>query len=100
MADPEDLLERAVETYNRYRGSVATATIRDVDADRALVRFEGSFCTTCCRDDYFEDLVYELVEFGVDASDVRVTEIRQVGLETFDVAFRFESGWAAVDAAA
>lgn len=87
MPEFDAALPRAVETYNEYRSHVATADLLAVDADGFRVRFEGPFCTTCCRDDYFEDLVYELDALGVDIDPVSVTGIEQTGLETFVVDF-------------
>lgn len=82
------VLEEAVEAYNDYRSPMARAEPLDTDGDEFTVRFEGPFCTTsCCRDDYFEDLVYELDELGVDRARLSVTEIRQVDREAFEVTY-------------
>ncbi len=83
----EDSLRTAVETYNRYREPMATATLLEYSSRRFRVRFEGPFCTTCCRDDYFDDLRYELEEQGVPLEAVDVESIARTGLERFDVTF-------------
>ncbi|MHC3438792.1 hypothetical protein ACYJ1Y_12010 [Natrialbaceae archaeon A-gly3] len=83
----ETTLPAAIETYNRYRGSVAQATALDVSPAGFRVQFEGSFCTTCCRDDYFDDLRYELAEHGVPVAAVEVEDIERTGRERFEVTF-------------
>lgn len=87
MTEVNKVLHDAIETYNEYRSPMATAALAERGGDWFRVRFEGPFCTTCCRDDYFEDLIYELDEPGVDISPVTVTAIEQTGLETFVVDF-------------
>ena len=90
-AEPTTVLETtllaAIETYNRYRGSVAQATVLETLPETFRVRFEGSFCTTCCRDDYFDDLRYELTEHGVPLEAVEIEEIARTGRERFEVIF-------------
>ena len=83
----ETALPRAIETYNRYRGSVARATVLDTAPETFRVGFEGSFCTTCCRDDYFDDLRYELAEHGVAVEAIEIEGIERTGRERFEVTF-------------
>lgn len=87
MTEVNEVLHDVIETYNEYRSPMATAELVERGGDWFRVRFMGPFCTTCCRDDYFEDLIYELDEFGVDISPVTVTAIERTGLETFVVDF-------------
>lgn len=87
MPDYSEVLDEAIELYNEYRSPMARATLVDRTENAFQVRFEGPFCTTCCRDDYFEDLVYEFDELGVDIEPMRVQSIEQTGLETFVVDF-------------
>lgn len=82
-----DTLERAIETYNEYRSPMATADLLEADRETFLVRFEGPFCRMCCDYDYFEDLRYELDEYGVDPETLEVADIEYVGEETFAVTF-------------
>lgn len=82
---PLDVLPTAVETYNEYRSPMATAAVVERGDDRFTVRFSGPFCRTCCRDDYFEDLVYEFAEHGVDPDRVRVVAYERTAPETFAV---------------
>lgn len=83
----EEVLSAAIETYNEYRGSMATATLVDRTVEGFRVRFEGPFCRMCCDYDYFEDLLYELDDCGVDIDPVTIDSIDQTGPETFVVEF-------------
>ena len=84
--EPSDL-DRTIERYNEYRSPMATAELVERTGGGFRVRFRGPFCTTCCRDDYFEDLIYELAEFGYDPASVTATDVERTGPETFVVAF-------------
>ena len=86
----ENTLPAAIESYNRYRGSVAQATVLETSPEAFRVRFEGSFCTTCCRDDYFDDLRYELTEYGVPVDAVGIEDIERTGRERFEVTFAID----------
>lgn len=88
----EERLRTAVETYNRYREPMASATVVECSSRRFRVRFEGPFCTTCCRDDYFDDLRYELEEHGVPAASIGVDGIERTGREAFEVTFTVDAG--------
>lgn len=92
MVQFHDALATAIETYNEYRSPMATADLVGRDVSGFRVRFEGPFCRTCCRDDYFEDLVYELDELGVDIGPIAVERIEQTGATTFLVDFVVGSG--------
>lgn len=87
MVDFDVELAEAIEAYNTYRSPMATATLLEQEDDWFRVRFEGPFCTTCCRDDYFEDLIYELHDLGVNIAPITVTAIEHTALETFIVEF-------------
>ncbi|WP_227378506.1 hypothetical protein [Haladaptatus halobius] len=87
MSVSAEVLAAAIETYNEYRGSMATATLVDQDGDRFRVRFEGPFCRMCCDYDYFEDLIYELDEYGVNIDPLTIASIDHTGEETFVVEF-------------
>ena len=82
-----DILERAIETYNEYRSPMATAELLEAGSDTFVVRFEGPFCRMCCDYDYFEDVIYELAEYGEDPASIEVAEISYEGDETFVVEF-------------
>lgn len=82
-----EAFRRAVAAYNAYRSPRATATVDDRRPREWRVRFEGSFHRSCCRDDYFDDLRYELDEQGVPAEAVDVGPIERLDRETFVVTF-------------
>ncbi|MDG5818371.1 hypothetical protein [Natronococcus sp. A-GB7] len=81
------ILEDAVATYNEYRSPMATAAVVDSTDDSFTVRFEGPFCRMCCDYDYFEDLRYELAEYGVAVDAIEIADITYRGDETFVVEF-------------
>lgn len=85
------ILEDAIATYNRYRSPMATAELLEARLDAFVVRFTGPFCRTCCDYDYFEDLIYELDEYGEDPTTIAVAEIEYAGDETFVVEFATRS---------
>lgn len=82
-----EVLSAAIETYNEYRGSMATATLLDRNRDGFRVRFAGPFCRMCCDYDYYEDLLYELKEYDVNIDPFTIESIDQTGAETFVVEF-------------
>lgn len=85
MAALRGTLDEAVRVYNSYRSPMATATLVATSTDQFRVQFTGPFCTTCCRDDYFEDLIYELIELGIDRSQLTIDAVHHKALETFVV---------------
>jgi hypothetical protein len=87
MPVSEEVLSAAIDTYNEYWGSMATATLLDRSEDGFRVRFEGPFCRMCCDYDYYEDLLYELTEYDVDIDPFTIESIEQTGAETFVVEF-------------
>ena len=81
----------AIETYNEYRGSMATAELLEHAGDRFTVEFEGPFCRMCCDYDYFEDLSYELQAIDEDIASITITAISYEGGETFRVEYSTEA---------
>jgi hypothetical protein len=51
---------KAVEAYNRYRSPEATAKLVEVEKHGFVIEFEGTFCSSCGVQEYFEDFIYEL----------------------------------------
>ncbi|MFU8869452.1 hypothetical protein [Natronococcus sp.] len=66
---------------------MATATVVGSTDDSFTVQFEGPFCRMCCDYDYFEDLRYELTEYGVAVDAIKIADITYRGDETFLVEF-------------
>lgn len=82
------VVDEALETYNEYRGSMATAELLEHAEDRFAVEFEGPFCRMCCDYDYFEDLIYELDDLGEDVASIAIDDISYEGEEAFRVEYR------------
>lgn len=85
------VLEAAIATYNDYHSPMATAELREISETGFAVRFEGPFCRMCCDYDYFEDLIYELPDYGVDPDTVEVRDVAYEPEERFLVRFRHRS---------
>lgn len=83
----EPVLSAAIETYNEYRGSMATATVLGRSEDRFRVRFEGPFTRMCCDYDYVEDLLYELEDCRADIDPLTVASIDRVGPDAYVAEF-------------
>ncbi len=88
----EDRFRTAVETYNEYRSPMATATVLDARDRTFRVRFEGPFYRSCCRDDYVDDLRYELDDLGVPVDTIDVERLERTALDTFVATFAVETG--------
>ncbi|MEM0325018.1 MAG: hypothetical protein QXW35_03905 [Candidatus Aenigmatarchaeota archaeon] len=70
----KELIEEAIEKYNKYRSPEATARLMYYQEDKFLVEFSGYFCFTCGYYDYFEDLIYILKEMGLRAKIEKIEE--------------------------
>ncbi|AIF69073.1 hypothetical protein PAP_03265 [Palaeococcus pacificus DY20341] len=73
-------LKKVIEEFNKYHGSEAEARIVGVSENEVLVDFKGSFCKTCGLYDYFDDLKWEAIDFGLNIEPVEVLESE----ETFE----------------
>lgn len=62
----EKILKEGIEEYNKYRSPRATAKLLEFDGKQLKIEFKGTFDTSCCMDEYFLDLVYELEEKGIN----------------------------------
>jgi hypothetical protein len=66
MPEVKKILEVALPEFNRIRVPEIEATLKEVTDDGFKVFFSGSFCHTCGYYDYFEDLLYLLLDdYGV-----------------------------------
>lgn len=70
----KELIDKAIEKYNKYRSPEATARLIYYQRDKFLVEFSGYFCLTCGYYDYFEDLIYILKEMGLKAKIEKIEE--------------------------
>ncbi|MFX1363207.1 MAG: hypothetical protein ACFE7A_07120 [Promethearchaeota archaeon] len=88
MPDPIDLreyIEKAIHSYNKYRGLEANAKVLDFNGNTLIVDFRGTYCQTCGLHDYFEDLIYDLKDL-VDV-EIKIEKIGRVGDDTYRVRY-------------
>ena len=67
-------LKKAIEEYNRYRGSEAQAKIISVEDNEVIIEIRGSFCETCGYYDWIEDLVYVMEDYNIKS---QIKEIKE-----------------------
>ncbi|AEC52859.1 hypothetical protein PNA2_1945 [Pyrococcus sp. NA2] len=67
-------LNYVIKEFNRLHGSEAQAKILEVKEDEVIIEFEGSFCKTCGLYDYFEDISWEAMDFGLKIKPVEIVE--------------------------
>ena len=76
MPEFEQILTDALPEFNRIRVPEVEATVKEITEDGFTVFFSSSFCNTCGYYDYFEDLLYQLLDdYGLE------TEIVEISLE-------------------
>lgn len=85
-------LGRVIEEFNRLHGSEARARILKADKDEVIVEFSGSFCATCGLYDYFEDVKWEAMEFGLKMEPVEVLEAEEDDFEHGRYVVRYRLG--------
>ena len=75
MPDLKGTLDVALHEFNRIRTrEVEAKVVEDFDSG-FKVFFSGSFCHTCGYYDYFEDLLYLLLDdYGVETEIIKVTQ--------------------------
>ena len=67
-------LVRAIELYNKLHGVEAQATVINVNGEKVVVEFTGTFCHTCGVRDWLEDLAYIFISMGYNAKLVEFIE--------------------------
>jgi hypothetical protein len=72
--DVREKVEKVLAEFNRLHGSEANARILSIEGDEVIIEFEGSFCATCGLYDYFDDIKWEAMEFGLELEPVEVLE--------------------------
>ncbi|NJE47875.1 hypothetical protein E3E35_10825, partial [Thermococcus sp. GR7] len=65
-------LNYVIKEFNRLHGSEAKARVKKVEEDEVILEFEGSFCATCGLYDYFDDIKWGAMEFGLKIEPVEV----------------------------
>ena len=58
----KDSIKKGIAEYNKYRSPEAKAELLKIGKDTIIVKFTGSYCRTCGVYDYFEDLIYDLMD--------------------------------------
>ena len=75
MPDLKGTLDVALYEFNRIRTREVEAKVVEHFDGGFKVFFSGSFCHTCGYYDYFEDLLYLLLDdYGVETEITKVTQ--------------------------
>lgn len=75
MPDLKGALDVALHEFNRIRTRVVEANVVEHFDGGFKVFFSGSFCHTCGYYDYFEDLLYLLLDdYGVETEITKVSQ--------------------------
>jgi len=82
-----DVVDRAVEEYNRFRSPEATVRIVERRRDGFVAEFSGSFCATCGVYDWLEDLRYEIRRLDPEL-DAMIGDWRQISDNTIIAEFK------------
>jgi hypothetical protein len=56
----------AIEKFNEIRVPEAKAELIEFKENNFLIKFSGHMCFTCGTYDYFEDLIYEFKDWGIE----------------------------------
>lgn len=67
----EEELGRVIRRYNRYRSPESTAELVSLDDDGFSVEFRGPYFISCCPEEYFEDLRYDLLELTGEEAEIK-----------------------------
>ena len=84
-------IKDALDHYNKYRSPEANARLLRIEGNtnKFIVSFTGKFCSTCGVHDYFEDLVYDLLDEA--KIKTKITNIKQeIETEGFEVTYMIE----------
>ncbi|AEK72295.1 hypothetical protein GQS_01970 [Thermococcus sp. 4557] len=92
MRDYIGALERAIDEFNKLHGSEATARVLEVRGDEISIEFSGSFCATCGLYDYFDDIKWEAMDFGLEIEPVEVLEAEEDEFEHGRYVVRYRIG--------
>jgi hypothetical protein len=57
---------KAIEKFNEIRIPEAKAELIEFKENNFLIKFSGNMCFTCGTYDYFDDLLYELKDVGLE----------------------------------
>lgn len=71
----KEMIKKAEEIYNRYRSPEARVEILEIEDDKIVALFSGSFCETCGINDWIDDFRYVLREKGLEVVIERIDEV-------------------------
>jgi len=63
----KEFVLKAIEGFNEFRKPEGVAKLVEIKNNEFVVRFSGHMCFCCGTYDYFEDLMYELKELGINS---------------------------------
>ncbi|WP_456422307.1 hypothetical protein [Thermococcus sp.] len=87
-----EAVEKVLEEFNRLHGSEARARILQIKGNEVIIEFEGSFCATCGLYDYFDDIKWEALDFGLELEPVEVLEAEEDDFEHGRYVVRYRIG--------
>lgn len=70
-------ISKVIEEFNRLHGNEAHAKLKEIKGEEVIIEFEGSFCKTCGLFDYFEDIKWEAMEFGIIVEPIEILEFEE-----------------------
>ncbi len=76
-----EALERVLEEFNRLHGSEARVKVLEAGENEVILEFEGSFCATCGLYDYFDDIKWEAMDFGLELEPAEILEAEEDDFE-------------------
>lgn len=81
----KEIVENAIEEYNKYRSPEVIARLMSVDDEGLVIRFTGSFCEACGKDSDYQFIAYLLDEKGVETNIAKITELEEGAIVTFKI---------------
>jgi hypothetical protein len=66
METVSEKIVKGIERFNGFRAPEARAELLTMGEREILVRLSGHMCFTCGTFDYFEDLLYEIKDLGLE----------------------------------
>jgi hypothetical protein len=91
IGDEGEILEtvfKGLERFNDIRAPEARAQLVEFREGEILVRFSGYMCFSCGLFDYFDDLIYELRDFGIE---IKIKDFRREGEDCYLVTYKIKN---------
>ena len=82
--------EESIQKFNKYHSPEAVAEYVRHEKDRVYVKFYGPFCRSCGIYDYFEDILVDLKDAGIEAEVESYEELEDE--DGFLVVYRVTEG--------